>query len=247
MIRVSERIICMKHSPKTFAFIVSMVASLFLSACERHSYNISGELNEHFISKLEKIPEGTYVSISSPGGLAKYGRMASEIIIQKGLKVEIKNRCMSACAEYILLSTDSLTFTDLPIVGFHGNPLMHEYILSETAKKHPHPCYNSEAPKLRELYKTRGADEKFWEQQQTRLIIKSLEMKSNGCPDFRYKFEHKFWMPTSEQLRTHMGIEFEGNVCSDVQECIASRIHKRWVKGTSYVVENTIYISNGKK
>jgi len=233
--------------PRSKYFILFIVVFIFLAAfySKVNSNVFEGDFNESFVKKLASAKPYSSVIIRSNGGYSKFGFMVNEAIYNKKIDVIIDDYCFSACAEYVLLASKDITFVNEPIIGFHGNALLHHAVLERYRTVPASECYNSEAPKLLKLYSRIKANSNFWKEQEKRLIVPKITEFKNGCPYYRYEFAHKYWYPTSDQLENLMGIKFSGSLCADNPACIKARLIRKGRKGTSFVVGDEVYISKG--
>ena len=211
-----------------------------------YARKISGTVNKRFYARFSQIHGPVEIEINSKGGWPKYAQKIADHMIDNDMSVIIKKNCLSACAEYFLAAAEHVTFNDLPIIGFHGNPMMRREITIAEYPKQSRLCYFNLTGKFERMYIDKGVNKDFWKEQESRLHLIPEYEDMNGCPALQFKFEHKFWMPTSEQLRDLLGLKFEGQVCADSPECIQERLLTRWKKGTTFVVGDTVYVSIGK-
>lgn len=201
---------------------------------------LSGIINDDFYNRLIRYPKHSNITISSKGGWPNAAIKSARYIDKNEISITIVNECMSACAEYLLVSTNTLKFENYPIIGFHGNPKMEEEITKKLFGKEARFCNFRSSREFSELYRLKESNIDFWKEQEKRLLLTPRYQYLQNCPDLKMSFQHKFWMPTSSQLRELLGISFTGTLCSDRMSCIVKRLDKKWSKNTTFVVGDEI-------
>ncbi len=186
------------------------------------------------------------IKLFSGGGFPKDAAKIAKLFMGKDLTIVVDRECSSACANYLLPAAKSVIFKNEPIVGFHWSSQMNR----DQMIRHGGDVSNCVYPGLKELedmYRLKGLNLEFWKEVESRLVLESYQVvpKSNLCPWKKRKFENRMWLPTSNQLRSLLGLEFTGFVCADDFQACAQRANKRWPRGTRIVIGDEIYISNG--
>lgn len=213
-------------------------------------------IDDDFLIRLKNLPpETTKIALISTGGLADKGLEAAEIVRSRGLEVVVLGSCNSACAEYILPAASKIQFFDDPFVGFHGNESSMMYFAVEDGLRNPCAPDSDQKNMLDKLeklidrkealYNKTGHKKDFWKAQINTLgsakLIKA-PARGSGCV-YIQKFPYELWYPTSEQLHSLLGLEFEGTLCADDPVCYERKIPL--VKGLAekYIVGDKEYIS----
>ncbi|MCF6220998.1 MAG: hypothetical protein L3J65_07780 [Robiginitomaculum sp.] len=225
------------------------VASLFLGSCATSGKSVvlKGTINNAFYEKFATAAKSTkHITINSTGGSTSYAARIGDIIYQDKLNITITGKCFSACAEYILPSAQKLTIGAEALIGFHWSPKMLQHLVSKEAPENLQHCKWPSVKRLDEQYKKYGANPEFWHYSLERIELESFELyySPNTCPKHTKSFKNLLWMPTSEQLRTLLGLKLSETICADKPECYEPRIDEIWPSGTRIVVGDRVYISN---
>jgi hypothetical protein len=231
-----------------------MFTVIFLASCanaeSKKTLYVSGEINVSFTERLEKNNEQDIkLIVSSYGGLSSQAFLSAKNIIENQNTLVVTGLCISACAEYFLPSAKKVEFKNKPLVGFHWNAIMIEYLTKENAPRDVKNCNFSQSTKLNNLQRNMGVNNEFWKETISRLGWNKFIMhnRPNKCPNHSIEFEHQLWLPTSQQLREFYHLEFTGSVCADDPKCYEKRIDRTWRKGESFAVGDEVYVSKGWK
>lgn len=215
-----------------------------------------GFIDDDFLIQLKNLPpETTEIALISTGGLADIGLEAAEIVRSRGLEVVVLGSCNSACAEYILPAASKIQFFDDPLVGFHGNESSMMYFAVEDGLKNPCAPDSDQKNMLDKLeglierrealYNKTGRKKDFWKAQIKSLGSAKLIKAPTRGSDCVYiqKFPYELWYPTSEQLNSLLGLEFEGTLCADDPVCYKRKIPMVKGLGEKYIVGDDEYVS----
>ena len=212
---------------------------------------ILGRIDHKFLNELKKVStDHDTIAVASTGGLSSYGEEAAKIILEKNINIIIFLSCTSACAEYLLPAANSVKFYDQPLIGFHGNAQsLYHYLIEQDVEI---PCtidktlVTSWAEGHRELHIRTGQNPDFWREQAQRLIgppkIINISETIGECIGLQ-KFKYDFWYPTSDELKSLLGLKFEGKICSDNQYCYEQKLPLFSDIGSISVVGGEIYIT----
>jgi hypothetical protein len=218
-----------------------------------------GPLRERVRSEVLAL-KGEYKELIfiSPGGLPSDALEIAEEIKKRQYKVVISQICLSACAEYILPVAKTLEFRypadkenvpnpHAPLIGFHWNAMMIEYLMRENAKYDLEYCSFSDSKKLNELQRKSRVNNEFWKKVMVKLGRSdfTVDYRANECPWKIMKFENDFWFPTSKQLRNEYNLKFKGSVCADDYNSCTKVIDSLWPKGHRFVIGDRLYVSHG--
>jgi hypothetical protein len=134
--------------------------------------------------------------------------------------------CASACAEFLIPAASEVTALNHPIVSVHGNPLLIRKLFADYGiEQEPH-CIAVAAP-LEEIYRQRGRSSQLALAQEQRLGLTKFLAKpdpNTQCFFFDWKFAATSWLPTSEEYASLMGLEIDGELCSDSVRCLRERV-----------------------
>lgn len=195
---------------------------------------------------FENNPNGDYIIFNSKGGKTSVS-LAVTREVKTAPKLVINEECSSNCAEIMLPFASKVEFVNNPIIAFHGNTFSYRYFVEAYAEKNTEYCNWLYADEMSHLYEQKGLNKHFWKTQMSILKPKvSFIYKAGKCPLRVYNFENSFWLPTSEQLKKGLGLEFTGSVCADDFYSCTLKINTRWRIGTRVVVGDKIYISKGQ-
>lgn len=235
--------------------IIALLLALALLSCrdnlklDTNNFNMSGKIREPFVKRLTKLnrPKAT-ITLSSSGGLPNYAMQTVDSLKANQNSLIIFGECFSACAEYLLPVAKTVGFQDNPLVGFHWNAMMSEYLMRKKAEKDVEFCTFSDSEDLSKLQYDAGVNNEFWLKTFDKLgrYKYKIEYRANECPLRSMRFQNQMWLPTSNQLRELYQLEFTGPVCADDYEACKKKIDRRWKQGKRLMVGDIIYISKGQ-
>ena len=196
---------------------------------------VTGTIGYDLEQSLRQLDDRDTVYIFSGGGRVRAAVNAFDVILEKELSFVVIGLCASACVEDILPAAKSVTAFDRPIFAVHGN--MHSY-LEHLKQGGEEPCHETETPAERiesletlveridqRLLKT-GHKTDFWKKQIEVLgepTIVGFDTGEGDCGTIQ-QFSVDYWLPTSEEFRTYFGLEVEGPLCNDSQECLDNKL-----------------------
>ena len=102
----------------------SVCCSLFgCSPSPAPSADLEGRVDEKMEAAAAalKYPPGTYITVESYGGKTVSGYRIAKILRQKGLGVEVRHLCLSACAGMIFVGAPQRRILPGGVVAFHGS------------------------------------------------------------------------------------------------------------------------------
>jgi len=214
-----------------------------------------GHIDEKFLSEFRNtIKTNKTVAIASPGGFPEIALKIADIIIEKNINIVIGGICYSACADIILPAAKSLEFYEHPLIGFHGTVISMKFFVSQGQVS---PCtalseqdeflllLEDLSYKMNSLYKSTGHNIDFWKEQTKRLgspVLVNQEFVKNECNPMQ-QFDYELWFPTSIQLKSMLGLNFEGGVCADSASCFERKIPLLEGLRKKYIVGNNPYIA----
>lgn len=218
------------------------------------NYYYNGLITKDFVDNLKTLPDDPVtLYLASNGGGADMGLAAANVILEKNVNLVIDGKfgiCTSGCAEFILPAVKSVTFINEPLVGYHQNPQIILHLLSELAPEDIKYCdfVKSEVQASEDLVDKAGLNKDFWKETLKRIEVKSAKafLYEEQCPGLRKEYKYELWFPTSEQMRSMLQLEFEGELCSDRRECYKDEIDQRWSVMTGMVVGDERYFSKGR-
>ena len=231
---------------------------------------VAGQIDKGFLDRVLNLSldgDEKKIILSSPGGSANMALRAARIIDESAHSLTIVSKCFSACAEYLLAASDKIRFLNKPLIGFHGNPIGNAAIVRQTAGPNITPCLPdpNHIENVRALYQKRNLNTDFWKEEYKRLRIINVTLRDihpkmdeaakrymawgvdvspvfKDCKIARIKTLHTAWFPTSEQLRTLLGLKFTGAVCADDPKCYKLKINKMFGQmGESFIVGDEVY------
>lgn len=185
--------------------------------------SLTGFTDMAMLDQIKEIDcKNPQILISSSGGEEKVSLLIAKEIEKLSATLIVQNVCLSACAEYLLPSANNIKFTKKSLVGFHGNPVMRRALTKHYKPQGYENCQFVEAKEMETLYAHKGLKTDFWKIQLKYLKLTKVgfsEPKAPNCPYARFYTENVMWLPNSHDLKTHLGLAFEGSVCADHSDC----------------------------
>jgi hypothetical protein len=206
---------------------------------------VLGEISEAHLEKISNLKcKYLVLNIDSYGGEIGLSMDIAEIISSMNTTIIVNNYCISSCAEVILPSAKNIIFKNEPLIGFHGNSIMLEFLSNSIKPPGFENCTFDNAKRMREIYQKAEVNSEFWDFQLRYLRLKNLlaapVKQSNQCPKMQMNFIHDLWFPSSISLKDDLKLKFKGEVCADnVQNCKA-KIYKQLPR-RSFVIDETIF------
>lgn len=231
-----------------------LIANVFigcalLSACSEYKINIdgvayiNGRIDKATFAYLKNNADEIHtLSIRSPGGDAYYAVQMGQLVKHNKWGLIIRDKCMSACAEYIMIANPKVIMKNEPVIGYHRNIHMSYEIMRKDGMTEPERCpstfiYNS----TKRLYEQNNLSHGFWKKQRDLLGIGKAKYEFyNGCTYLLIDTANKWWFPNSRQLTDSLGLEINGQICSDSEKCTSERILKDRYNGKCVVEEKLV-------
>ncbi len=206
--------------------------------------NIEGAQLSQF---LQDIPEDGLFAITSSGGYTSAALSAAKIIDRKRLSIIIVDECLSACAEIVLAAAKSIEMKNFPFVGFHQNTLSAEHYTSQNkTASNFETCNWNYSREMEALYINKGLNIEFWKDTMNMLHPRpEFREGDQSCIVPTYNFEHRMWLPNSQELKKNLGLRFDGLVAADNKNCALKKVSRRWPRGTTVMVGRQSIISRG--
>lgn len=187
---------------------------------------------------------GNTVLVSSFGGHKDTGLMIAHLLFEKEANIIVQDICFSSCSEFLLAGASYIKFKDAPLIGFHGNPPMKEWLANTMDVPNLEFCNFEDSDRMYDLYFERGLNFSFWRQQIEVLELVAFavdpHIPSGTCPKMGFQFKHEMWFPSSETLRNGLGLEFEGAVCADDIERCANRVKELFPNRGTFVIDDQV-------
>lgn len=225
----------MKHIEKVSLTILAMV--LIFGFLEK--YNRLDKINYNANSNT--------FFIQSVGGHSEKFYKISREIRELNSAIVITNYCLSACAEYLLIAGREVDFRKRPIIGMHGNPFLLDIVKTAHFPDARNNCLNTSSENMMNLQFEKGIPVSYNLYQIKMLKIESVITSEiiHGCQTQKVRFKNYMWLPTSNQLKKQMGLQFNGSTCADyITEC-KKRASRRWKYGTKLVIGEEQFTSVG--
>lgn len=228
-----------------FSSVAFMLMAIGMGSCSQPipTYKYVGRIDSKLVGLIDQAPKSFRLKINSGGGLTKESSQAAAIMADRQTSVIVRGRCLSACSEFILPAADAITFVDDPIVGFHWSPLMDrgQYAARGGNIK---DCKFPAASIQEELFKAKSLNGQFWLEVEERLVLTQFRLVDvgNACPNKVRTFENNTWLPSSEQLKDQLGLNFTGSLCADDYNKCAKEVDRVWEKGDKIVIGDRVHI-----
>lgn len=173
----------------------------------------SGRINSELHEKIQNHTGERKLIIMSGGGSVEHSLDAAEILDDQNWSIVVFGHCLSACADIILLGSDEIKFIGNPIIGFHGDSLMKNYIYRTNSSDSNSMCFLTHQHREDALIAKRGINRQFWKEQYVRLAPFGSKMLpgTQECERISYRLTNKFWYPDSRQLQELYGLRFDGS------------------------------------
>lgn len=232
---------------------VTFIAFAFMALAQTHSngsnstcqIDLTGPTDQamHESVAVTSCTEPTF-QISSVGGNGAVALAIAYRLKSLQTEVRIKEICFSSCAEFLLAGAAKLTFESEPLIGFHGNPPMKEWLAGHFEVPNIEYCEFQESDHMYDLYFERDMNFGFWRQQLDVLTLQAFavdpEIAPESCPKMGFDFEHEMWFPSSATLRDDLGLNFTGSVCADDIEACAARVRAMFPNRGTFVIDDRV-------
>jgi|GEM_PF-5005393 len=194
-------------------------------------YVIDGEIDTNVVNGVYGAlgaQPGTLI-VTSEGGRASAALALSYSVNLYGHEIVIKDYCLSSCAEFLLMSSPSISAVDLPVVGFHGSPGLDLIVAKSIFPSGNLSCIETLVAKQREVVNSGIEIDQIWIDQRDKLKPSHPKMGSvtqgdnYSCAHVRYELEKDFWFPSSEYFES-VGIVIKGALCADVPGCLERKV-----------------------
>ena len=233
-----------RRSNPTLIFIAWEPSSVGLGVLEAARAGCSLVLSEEITSATVLRVKQTEcahprITLSSPGGDAETTFDLLDAMRSVKAIVEIKDYCMSACAEIILPLLSDVTVARGTLIAFHGNPIMKRALALHYRPPGYANCAFRDADRLEAEYLSHGRKPSFWRWQLDRLQLVDFKVQSDAppgrCPSMSMVFKHAAVAPSRAQLTAEFGLTIPVPICADVVGCVADRTRRLF--GTDVVIE----------
>lgn len=193
---------------------------------------------------LLDLKKGHRIKFSSIGGEVFSSLRIATKIQQKKIVLIVDKNCFSACPEFLLPAASKIIFQKKPLIGFHGNPRMKEWLANHYEIPELPYCDFDEVSQMFDIYIDNDLNLEFWRKQLDVLKLKQFYVDPNtpkgNCPLMGLKFKHEMWFPDSKTLQTDLGLKFEGSVCADDFDECAQRVKKLFPDRGTFVVGDKV-------
>ena len=228
----------------TFAILVFIVSwvSFEKAECDR---GMSGPTDDEMLQTVtDSQCSNPVIEVSSVGGDGGVALKIAEELSELKAEILVNEVCFSSCAEFLLAGADAITFEDRPLIGFHGNPPMKEWLARHFEVPNIEYCEFQESDHMYDLYFERDMNFGFWRQQLDVLTLQAFavdpEIATESCPKMGFDFEHEMWFPSSATLRDDLGLNFTGSVCADDIEACAARVRAMFPNRGTFVIDDRV-------
>ncbi|WP_425990263.1 hypothetical protein [Brevundimonas sp. TWP2-3-2] len=186
---------------------------------------ISGRIDEDVAEQFQsRLQDGATVELDSLGGDASSAWHIGQELYDARATVEVKNNCVSACAEFLLPAARQLFVSPRSLIGYHGGDFMFDRLarrfLNNVSFVDP-----ERLSWLEVLYGERRLSRNFSAEVQQRLDVRFVRRDNSAdVPQLAIFSVNSLWFPTSDQLRNLLGLPIAGPVCADDRRCWEPRI-----------------------
>ena len=232
-------------------FLILLLISIVGLRGEEHSYSgpcsleLNGVTDTMMLEEIEEINCASPVlDIASTGGEGRVGLEIARVIRTKKASIIVDEHCLSSCSEFLLAGAESLRFEDAPLIGFHGNPAMKEWLARGLEAPGVQNCAFEEVDLMYDLYFESNMNLAFWQKQLDALQLLHFGVdeasKADECPRMGFNFQHEMWFPSSATLRNDLGLEFTGTVCADDVAACTVRVQELFPNRGTFVIDDVI-------
>lgn len=237
---------------RLLTFTISVIALqdvVYASDVKECTTYLSGEVDNNMLEKIVALDcEKPTLMMNAIGGESKISLKVAETIASKNIKIIVDSHCLSSCAEFLLPAAKSVEFRKSPVIGFHGNPILLEFLALSNSPPGIENCSFGDANRMRNLYAKSTANVEFWDYQLRFLKLDKFfvqsEIREDACPNMQMSFVHDLWIPSSTALKEDLGLQFSGAVCADQISTCVTRISKIFPKRSYVVGEKVVDLSD---
>lgn len=221
---------------KALSTILIIAVAIFGIATVAATYVVglplSGSVNDRMATKIEwalRLGIRSFV-VDSPGGSPEAGNRIAALFLETPVRVEVKGKCFSACANFVFLFAAEREIRPGSLVAFHHSSIaLVEYAKSNGVQ--PTDYAIREADILTELLRTYDLnsyrdflDLAFRKVCPGRIFIDKCQ-KYDGEDCMVMDVRHSFWIPSERDFQA-FGIEVEkGSAPTDTSE-VATTLSK---------------------
>lgn len=229
------------------SFVVAsfvLFVSFYSLSDDGPNYAMISKINENLYKNVQNINlRNKTVAISSVGGNNYWAIKLAQKIEAEKISLNVHYDCTSACAEFLLPAANQVKFIDNPMIGFHWSPLMNMDQFLRFGGTQSGCESQREAYKYQKyIFKKNELNPKFWMEVEKRLQLITYDGTVDNCSTGKRKFLNKLWLPTSNQLKNLLRLNFEGGVCADdFKEC-RNKVNLLWPEGTRIVIGDKLHI-----
>ena len=210
-----------------------------------------GEVDAGMLAKLGGLSgDIDSLVLHSHGGASPRGLEAAKLISSKGYSVDVPSLCTSTCAEFFLPAATSITFSNLPLIGYDGTALSETYAAAESLGNDKKYCHAAHALEVETFYHEAGVPLKFWRKIQQKLDVQDVDLtrlEKTDCVMPSIKTKHDMWFPTSAQLSKIFGLTFKGEVCADSPDCYEAKLSDLYGETTGAGASSSASVVVGNK
>lgn len=220
---------------------------------------VSGSVNDRMATKIEwalRLGIRSFV-VDSHGGSPEAGNRIAALFLETPVRVEVKGKCFSACANYVFLFAAEKKIRPSGLVAFHHSSIaLVEY--AESNGVQPTAYAVRQAGILTELLRAHGLnryrdflDFAFRKVCPGRILIDKCEKYAGEqCMDMYVR--HSFWIPSERDFQA-FGIAVEngsaptetGEVARTLSKLRALRASETFVFGNDLIDGNGGAVSGG--
>ncbi len=190
------------------------------------------------------------IFIDSAGGDVGSAEIISKIIYNNNKDIFILGECSSACSEYFIPAARRVYSSRNSLIGFHRSDLMAPDFFSDKNKLSRY-CGFDRLKWLSKLYKEKNFNPHFYRQTISHIrlsyVYSSNLNAGSGCYNFVSSATANLWYPTSQQLKTGLGLDLGHDICADNEGCWKKAIDETFIEKELLVVGDRYYWSPGRR
>jgi hypothetical protein len=196
---------------------------------------------------LNQLNSGDTIIVDSGGGLSNAALLLAQRLSRNDIDVQFEGRCLSACAEFLLVATDRKTISSDLIIGYHHNSHMIADYVAEHMPTKLH-CHSKLLKGKERLYKARGMKVSLWQQQASYIGIHRFRHVGGPkeCGKITFRTRRSWWYPTRDQLRELVGLDISTPICNDDSNCVRAFILNRYDKLGWYMIGDEPFLLRPK-
>jgi hypothetical protein len=216
----------------------------------------TGEPENHYLGQitqenvdalLDELQSGDTVIVNSGGGRSNAALALAQRLSKNDIDVRFEGRCLSACAEFLLVATDNKTISPDLVVGYHHNSHMIADYVAENRPENLH-CHRKLLKGKERLYKARGMKISMWKRQAENIGIHRFRSVGGPkeCGKITFRTRRSWWYPTRDQLREFVGLDISTPICNDDSNCVRAFILNRYDKLGWYMIGDEPFLLRPK-